>query len=61
MTDATLNPPTRRVCLDCGREDVWDDEDEEWRIRVEDGERRTGEPYCLHDWDINGTHRPVTE
>lgn len=61
MADATLNPPTRRTCMDCGREDVWDEEAGEWRIRVADGERQTGEPFCLHEWDINGTHRPVTE
>jgi len=61
MADATLNPPTRRACLDCGREDVWDPEAGEWCIRVTNGERQAGDAYCLHEWDITGTHRPVLE
>lgn len=61
MADVTLNPPTRRACLLCDREDVWDEETGEWRIRVVDGERRSGNRFCLHEWDIAGTHRPILE
>ena len=61
MDSAELNPPTRRACLRCGREDVWDPETIEWRIRVVDGEKRSGNPFCLHEWDITGTHKPVIE
>ncbi|MFB6353462.1 MAG: HEWD family protein [Halobacteriales archaeon] len=60
MADVTLNPPEQRTCVVCGREDVWDAEDGEWRIREVDGERQVGEPYCLHEWDITGNHRPIT-
>ena len=59
MAEVRLNPPTRRACVDCGREDVWDADAGEWRIRRENGTRLVGEPYCLHEWDITGTHRPV--
>jgi len=61
MSDVRLNPPTERRCLVCGREDVWDPEAGEWRVRVEDGEKVSGERFCMHEWDIAGTHRPVLE
>ena len=57
MSDVTLNPPRRRSCVSCGREDVWDGE---WTIREVDGVRRVGSPFCLHEWDITGTHTPIT-
>ncbi len=60
MDEVSLNPPTRRACVNCGREDVWDGAAGEWRIRVADGVRRFGEPFCLHEWDITGSHVPVT-
>jgi hypothetical protein len=22
---------------------------------------RAGDPYCIHEWDINGTYKPVRE
>lgn len=59
MSDVKLNPPTERSCLRCGREDVWDDEVKDWTIRVVDGEKRAGDRFCLHEWDITGTHRPI--
>ena len=49
----TLQAPTRRACERCGRIERWDEEDRVWRI---DGE--TGDPYCIHEWDINGTFSP---
>lgn len=61
MADGTLNPPKNRRCVVCGREDEWDEDTGGWRIRVIDGERRAGNRFCLHEWDIAGTHRPVTE
>lgn len=61
MADVTLNPPSRRACLDCGRVDVWDGDAGEWRIHEANGERKSGDPFCLHEWDITGTHRPVRE
>jgi len=57
---ATIVPPTERECERCGRRDVWKDEDSAWRVATVDGEPRPGEPYCLHEWDINGTYNPLT-
>lgn len=54
-------PPRERECERCGRRDVWDDETEHWTIAVEDGERRIGEPACVHEWDINGQYNPIAE
>lgn len=59
MTD--IVPPTERECERCGRKDVWDDETEHWAIVVEDGERRAGEPACIHEWDINGQYKPIAQ
>ena len=59
MSDVQLNPPTKRRCLRCGREDVWDEAVEDWSIREVDGEKLAGNRFCLHEWDITGTHRPI--
>jgi hypothetical protein len=56
-----LVPPTERECERCGRRDVWDDDAESWVIADVDGDRHAGSPYCLHEWDINGTYNPLTE
>lgn len=61
MDQATLNPPERRECLRCGRVDVWDGEIGDWTISTEDGEKLFGNPFCLHEWDITGTHTPIKE
>ena len=61
MSDVQLNPPDERRCLICGREDVWDEGADEWQIREEDGEKVAGERFCMHEWDITGTHRPILE
>jgi len=54
-----ITAPTERECERCGRHDVWDDDDNTWRIATVDGEKQPGEPQCLHEWDINGTFNPV--
>jgi len=54
-----ITSPRERTCERCGRRDVWDDADNTWRIAVEDGEKRAGNPHCLHEWDINGNFNPV--
>lgn len=54
-------PPTERQCERCGREDVWDDTVENWVIASRDGDRRVGNPNCIHEWDINGRYNPVRE
>lgn len=55
---AELDPPDERECKRCGRRDVWDADADSWRIRNDD---RAVEPFCIHDWDINGTYRPIRE
>lgn len=57
--DAEIVPPTERACTCCGRQDVWDEETENWVIVREDGEPRAGNPHCIHEWDINGAYNPV--
>jgi hypothetical protein len=59
--DAEIVPPTERTCTVCGRRDVWDEETENWVIAQEDGERRVGNPNCIHEWDINGAYNPIAE
>ena len=53
-------PPTRRACERCGRTDVWNDDDDNWVIAEEDGERIVGDRHCIHEWDINGRYNPVS-
>lgn len=53
-----LRRPSERECELCGRTETWDPEAATWRIATEDGERAVGEPYCVHEWDINGTFAP---
>ncbi|MFB6195785.1 MAG: HEWD family protein [Haloplanus sp.] len=55
----TIRKPTSRECERCGRTEVWNSETATWRIAVEDGERRVGDVYCIHEWDINGTFVPI--
>ena len=54
-------PPTERTCERCGRRDVWNEDRTSWAIDEEDGEKYIGDPYCLHEWDINGAYNPITE
>jgi len=54
-----ISTPDRRQCERCGRAEYWDDDAETWRIEVEDGDRRASNPYCIHEWDINGSFTPV--
>ncbi|USZ67942.1 hypothetical protein NGM10_14560 [Halorussus salilacus] len=51
-----LEPPTRRECQRCGRREAWDDDATNWTIR---DDAQTGEPFCIHEWDITGTYRPI--
>jgi len=54
-------PPSERECLRCGRRDAWSEAESTWVAVEEDGTHRTGDPHCLHDWDIDGTYNPVVE
>lgn len=63
VADIQLNPPSDRTCRLCGRRERWDADRGEWRIASEenDGEPAIGDPFCIHEWDITGTHRPIVE
>ena len=53
-----IRAPTKRVCEQCDRRERWDDEYETWAIERTDGTLSVGDPYCLHEWDINGNFSP---
>lgn len=53
---AELNAPERRECLRCGRREQWNETVHGWAISSE-----VGEPFCIHEWDVNGTHNPIVE
>ncbi len=61
MSDVTLSPPKQRTCTRCGREDVWEEEVSDWTIREVDGTKRSGDRFCMHEWDITGSHAPIRE
>ncbi|WP_439026393.1 HEWD family protein [Haloarchaeobius sp. DT45] len=52
-----LRKPTARSCERCGRQEAWNDDVESWRI-VDD---EIGSPWCIHEWDIDGTFNPIEE
>jgi hypothetical protein len=45
----------------CGRNDEWNGESENWEIKIVDGDLKKGERFCMHEWDITGTHKPIIE
>jgi hypothetical protein len=55
---AELDPPAERECRRCGRRDVWDSDAVNWRISTD---ASVGDRFCIHEWDINGTYKPVQE
>jgi hypothetical protein len=55
----SLRAPTDRRCERCGRRECW--RGERWSVVVEDGDPAGGDPFCLHEWDINGTFSPIVE
>lgn len=58
--NAQVRKPTMRVCEECERAERWDEDLEAWQLVREDGERLTGNPHCIHEWDINGSFNPMT-
>lgn len=55
----TVTPPKARECEHCGRTDEWNADRGTWTVVFEDGDRLAGDPFCLHEWDINGTYNPL--
>ncbi|WP_330631788.1 HEWD family protein [Halocatena halophila] len=49
----TITPPENRRCERCGREDCWDNGNDNWTVAGEHGN-----PFCIHEWNINGTYSP---
>lgn len=52
-----IRAPSRRTCQDCGREEHWDADVENWRVSND----ALGDVHCIHAWDITGTFTPVEE
>jgi hypothetical protein len=61
MTEPTLRTPTERTCERCGRVERWDGVETTWAVAEEDGAKRVGSRYCIHEWDINGTFAPFED
>ncbi len=59
--EVRLCPPTRRKCVLCDRKDEWNVKSENWEIKIVDGKLEKGEKFCMHEWDITGTHKPIIE
>jgi hypothetical protein len=57
MSERAIVPPRERECERCGRRDVWDEEAEGWLIASDS----PADPYCIHEWDINGRYSPFGE
>jgi hypothetical protein len=52
-----IRVPSERSCVRCGREEYWDQEEQNWRVADDE----VGDVYCIHAWDITGEFTPVTE
>ena len=36
-------------------------EDINWEVGEVDGEKKIGDTFCMHEWDITGTHKSIIE
>lgn len=59
VMNARVRKPTVRVCEQCDRSERWDEDLGAWQLVLEDGEKRVGNPHCIHEWDITGTFNPI--
>ena len=59
--EVRLCPPTDRECTLCGRKEEWNAEDINWEAEEGEGEKKIGETFCMHEWDITGTHKSIIE
>jgi hypothetical protein len=65
----TLRKPDERECERCGRREIWDDEHDTWRVATDDPDAAdaastddagvVGDVHCVHEWDIDGSFRPI--
>ena len=51
MMGLRLRHPSKRTCECCGRSERWATEG--WQVNGS-----LGDPYCIHEWDINGSFVP---
>jgi hypothetical protein len=58
LTRTELRTPRLRGCERCERREVWSERNDGWRIDAEDGDRKIGDPHCIHEWDVDGTFSP---
>jgi hypothetical protein len=56
---AELRKPDERECERCGRTEVWDDDHDTWRVPDPDDAGAVGDVHCVHEWDIDGSFRPI--
>lgn len=54
-----LRKPEERECERCGRHEVWDDDRETWRVPDREDAAAVGDVHCVHEWDIDGSFRPI--
>lgn len=67
-----LRTPEERECERCGRRERWDADVETWRVANRDpgesdesdsdggdAEGAVGDVHCVHEWDIDGSFRPI--
>ncbi|WP_202935111.1 HEWD family protein [Halorussus amylolyticus] len=54
----TLDPPKKRECHRCGREEAWDDAKVNWTIAADES---IGDTFCIHEWNITGAYSPVRD
>tara|TARA_Y100000817_G_scaffold286870_1_gene255020 strand:+ start:1348 stop:1542 length:195 start_codon:yes stop_codon:yes gene_type:complete len=59
--EVRLCPPTDRKCILCERVEEWDGETSNWEIGEINGKEMIGEKFCMHEWDITGTHKSIIE
>ena len=55
-----LRTPDERSCELCGRTERWHEDQGVWRVASDD-DPAVGSPYCIHEWDINGSFVPFAE
>lgn len=58
MAEREVHPPRERECMRCGRRDVLDEDTGHWQIATVDGDKRAGDPFCIHEWDVTGNYNP---
>jgi len=56
---SAIEPPQRRRCERCGREEAWNDEAGTW-VAADTEDDCRGDPHCVHVWNITGSYNPLS-